>query len=152
MRLRALTKRCNRHYRNAPQKQFGRKRRFSALTTWTVIQHYQRLGRMAECFKAPVLKCVGYRYVKLCRMMFGTELQALPCPVMMPDDAPFYPVSGRLGPKLSPILPHEGWIVVDNSEPIPADLREAFDQAVVALIAWDSGQEPTVSVHGKPTL
>ena len=42
--------------------------------------------------------------------------------------------------------------MVDNSEPIPADLREAFDQAVVALIAWDSGQEPTVSVHGKPTL
>ena len=42
--------------------------------------------------------------------------------------------------------------MVDQSGPIPADLSEAFDQAVVALIAWDSGEEPTVNVHGKPTL
>jgi hypothetical protein len=41
--------------------------------------------------------------------------------------------------------------MANHPEPIPADLSEAFDQAVVALIAWDSGDEPTVSVHGKPT-
>jgi hypothetical protein len=29
-----------------------------------------------------------------------------------------------------------------NPEPIPADLREAFDHAVDALIAWESGDEP----------
>jgi hypothetical protein len=43
--------------------------------------------------------------------------------------------------------------VVDRSEPIPADLSEAFDHAVSAHIAWDGrGEEPTVIVHGKPTL
>jgi hypothetical protein len=42
---------------------------------------------------------------------------------------------------------------VGDSEPIPADLREAFDQAVSALIASDgSGEEPMVSVHDRPTL
>jgi hypothetical protein len=41
---------------------------------------------------------------------------------------------------------------VGDTEPISADLREAFDQAVNALIAWDGvGEEPTVSVHGRPT-
>ena len=39
-----------------------------------------------------------------------------------------------------------------DPEPIPADLREAFDQAVEALIAWESGDEPIISVHGRPTL
>jgi hypothetical protein len=41
---------------------------------------------------------------------------------------------------------------VGDTEPISADLREAFDQAVNAMIAWDGvGEEPTVSVHGRPT-
>jgi hypothetical protein len=41
---------------------------------------------------------------------------------------------------------------VGDTEPISADLREAFDQAVNALIAWDGvGEEPTVSVHGRLT-
>ena len=39
-----------------------------------------------------------------------------------------------------------------DPEPIPADLRDAFDRAVDALIAWDSGAEPTVNVHGRATL
>jgi hypothetical protein len=42
--------------------------------------------------------------------------------------------------------------VVDHPEPIPADISEAFDQAVLALIVWNDGEEPTVIVHGKPTL
>jgi hypothetical protein len=43
-------------------------------------------------------------------------------------------------------------LAVGDTEPISADLREAFDQAVNALIAWDGvGEEPTVSVHGRPT-
>jgi hypothetical protein len=41
---------------------------------------------------------------------------------------------------------------VGDPEPIPADLREAFDHAVDALIAWESGDEPTITVHGRPTL
>jgi hypothetical protein len=41
---------------------------------------------------------------------------------------------------------------VGDPEPLPADLREAFDQAVDALIAWESGTEPTVSIHDRPTL
>jgi hypothetical protein len=41
---------------------------------------------------------------------------------------------------------------VGDTEPISADLREAFDHAVNALIAWDGfGDEPTVSVHGRIT-
>jgi hypothetical protein len=42
--------------------------------------------------------------------------------------------------------------LADHSEPIPAELGEAFDQAVIAHIAWNSGEEPAVIVHGKPTL
>jgi hypothetical protein len=42
--------------------------------------------------------------------------------------------------------------VVDRTEPIPADISEAFAQAVGAPIAWGSGAEPTVSVHDRPTL
>ena len=40
--------------------------------------------------------------------------------------------------------------MVDHSKSIPADLSEAFEQAVDALIAWDGGDEPTVNIHGKP--
>jgi hypothetical protein len=37
--------------------------------------------------------------------------------------------------------------------PIPADLSEAFDQAVKELIAWDGGgDEPSVNVGGRPML
>ena len=37
--------------------------------------------------------------------------------------------------------------------PIPADLSEAFEQAVKELIAWDgSGDEPSVNFDGRPTL
>jgi hypothetical protein len=36
------------------------------------------------------------------------------------------------------------------SDPIPADVSEAFDQAVSELIAWDGGDEPSVSVSGRP--
>jgi hypothetical protein len=41
----------------------------------------------------------------------------------------------------------------NSSDPaIPANIRDAFDQAVNELIAWDrSGEEPTVSIDGKPT-
>jgi hypothetical protein len=43
--------------------------------------------------------------------------------------------------------------MVDQLEQISADLSEAFGQAVTALIAWeDGGEEPTVLVHGRPTL
>jgi hypothetical protein len=39
------------------------------------------------------------------------------------------------------------------SMPIPADLSEAFDQAVKELIAWDGGgDEPSVNVGGRPML
>ena len=39
------------------------------------------------------------------------------------------------------------------AEPIPEDLRQAFDEAVNALIAWDGDRkEPKVSVHGRATL
>ena len=44
--------------------------------------------------------------------------------------------------------------MVDKSSApaIPADIRDAFDQAVNEIIAWDrSGEEPTVSFDGKPT-
>jgi hypothetical protein len=38
------------------------------------------------------------------------------------------------------------------SDPIPANLSEAFDQAVIELIAWDGGgDEPSVSVGGRST-
>jgi hypothetical protein len=40
-----------------------------------------------------------------------------------------------------------------DSERIPADLAEAFDQAVNAMIDWDgAGDEPTVIVHGRATF
>jgi hypothetical protein len=41
----------------------------------------------------------------------------------------------------------------NSSDPaIPANIRDAFDQAVNELIAWDrSGEEPTVNIDGKPT-
>jgi len=40
-----------------------------------------------------------------------------------------------------------------SAMPIPADLSEAFDQAVKELIAWDGGgDEPSVNVGGRPTL
>jgi delta 1-pyrroline-5-carboxylate dehydrogenase len=53
-----------------------------------------------------------------------------------------------------PSLPREGQTVAGHvSERIPADLSEAFDQAVNAVIAWDSaGEEPTVAVYGRPVL
>jgi hypothetical protein len=37
---------------------------------------------------------------------------------------------------------------------ISADIRDAFDRAVIEFIAWDDdgGEEPTVSVHSRPTL
>jgi hypothetical protein len=40
-----------------------------------------------------------------------------------------------------------------SSDPaIPTNIRDAFDQAVNELMAWDrSGEEPTVSLDGKPT-
>ena len=37
--------------------------------------------------------------------------------------------------------------------PIPADLSEAFDQAVKELVAWDGGgNQPSVNFGGRPTL
>jgi hypothetical protein len=42
--------------------------------------------------------------------------------------------------------------MVDQLEQISADLSEAFGQAVTALIAWEDGGEPSVLVHGRPTL
>jgi hypothetical protein len=37
---------------------------------------------------------------------------------------------------------------------IPQDVREAFDLAVKSLFAWSAigGDEPTIVVHGSPTL
>ena len=36
------------------------------------------------------------------------------------------------------------------SDPIPADVSEAFDRAVSELIAWDGGgDEPSVSISGR---
>jgi len=42
--------------------------------------------------------------------------------------------------------------LVDNSSDgaIPADVSEAFDRAINELIAWDGGEEPSVSVSGRP--
>jgi hypothetical protein len=37
------------------------------------------------------------------------------------------------------------------ADPIPADLAQAFDEAVSAFVDWKGGDEPTVNVHGKPT-
>jgi hypothetical protein len=42
--------------------------------------------------------------------------------------------------------------MVDQLEQISPDLSEAFGQAVTALIAWEDGGEPSVLVHGRPTL
>jgi hypothetical protein len=41
----------------------------------------------------------------------------------------------------------------NSSDPaICANIRDAFDQAVNELIAWDrSGEEPALSIDGKPT-
>ena len=42
--------------------------------------------------------------------------------------------------------------MADTFPPMPEEIRDAFDQAVNELIAWDrSGDEPTVSIDGKPT-
>jgi hypothetical protein len=44
--------------------------------------------------------------------------------------------------------------MADNSSgpAIPANIRDAFDQLVNELIAWDrSGEEPTVNIDDKPT-
>jgi hypothetical protein len=39
-------------------------------------------------------------------------------------------------------------------DPIPEDVREAFDLAAKSLFAWSAigGDEPTIVVHGSPTL
>ena len=44
--------------------------------------------------------------------------------------------------------------MTSKDDPIPEDVREAFERAAKALFAWDSigGDEPTVIVHGSPTL
>jgi hypothetical protein len=44
--------------------------------------------------------------------------------------------------------------MTSKDDPIPTDVREAFEHAANALFAWDSigGDEPTVIVHGSPTL
>jgi hypothetical protein len=44
--------------------------------------------------------------------------------------------------------------MTNKDDPIPQDMREAFERAAKALFAWDSigGDEPTVIVHGGPTL
>jgi hypothetical protein len=35
------------------------------------------------------------------------------------------------------------------SDSIPADVSEAFDQAIIELLAWDGGGEPSVRVGGR---
>jgi hypothetical protein len=44
--------------------------------------------------------------------------------------------------------------MTSKDDPIPEDVREAFDLAAKALFAWSAigGDEPTVVVHGSPTL
>src|SRR5580704_9516802 len=44
--------------------------------------------------------------------------------------------------------------MTSKDDRIPQDVREAFEHAAKALFAWDSigGDEPTVIVHGSPTL
>jgi hypothetical protein len=41
-----------------------------------------------------------------------------------------------------------------KGDPVPEDVREAFDLAAKSLYAWSvtGGDEPTVAVHGSPTL
>jgi hypothetical protein len=43
--------------------------------------------------------------------------------------------------------------MTSKDDPIPEDVREAFERAAKALFAWSSigGDEPTVIVHGSPT-
>jgi hypothetical protein len=36
------------------------------------------------------------------------------------------------------------------ADPIPADLLQAFEQALAAFVAWHNGDEPVVNIHGKP--
>jgi hypothetical protein len=44
--------------------------------------------------------------------------------------------------------------ITSKHDPIPADVREAFDLAAKSLFAWSAigGDEPTIAVHGSPTL
>ena len=44
--------------------------------------------------------------------------------------------------------------MTSKDDPIPEDVREAFDLAAKSLLAWSTtgGDEPTVVVHGTPTL
>jgi hypothetical protein len=44
--------------------------------------------------------------------------------------------------------------MTSKDDPIPEDVREAFERAVKAFFAWSSigGDEPTVAVHGSATL
>jgi hypothetical protein len=44
--------------------------------------------------------------------------------------------------------------MTSKDDPIPEDVRKAFDLAAKALFAWSAigGDEPTVVVHGSPTL
>jgi len=44
--------------------------------------------------------------------------------------------------------------MTSKDDPIPEDVREAFARAAEALFAWSTigGDEPTVVVHGRPTL
>ncbi len=44
--------------------------------------------------------------------------------------------------------------ITSKHDPIPEDVREAFDLAAKSLFAWSAigGDEPFVVVHGSPTL
>jgi hypothetical protein len=44
--------------------------------------------------------------------------------------------------------------MTSKGDPIPEDVREALELAAKALFAWDAigGDEPTIVVHGSPTL
>jgi hypothetical protein len=43
--------------------------------------------------------------------------------------------------------------MTSKDDPIPEDVRKAFDLAAKALFAWSAigGDEPTVVVHGSPS-
>ena len=45
-------------------------------------------------------------------------------------------------------------IMTTKHDPIPEDVREVFDLAAKSLFAWTAigGDEPSVAVHGSPTL
>jgi hypothetical protein len=75
----------------------------------------------------------------------------------MPPMLPRFAPCGKsvFGPNLGPKRYRFGEMAMTSKDdPIPEDVREAFARAAMALFDWSStgGDEPTIVVHGSPTL